>query len=257
MNDKIIIVPTINAKDFYNTETHQYSYKELPVAVPKICPCCGRVLGTQIKPISIVNNLDVHKNRQDDYFRENPSFDDSNCQTMAIYHCGSCDELFAVKTDEMLRDDFDNNDYIGFFNAILPSKYPKTTFSEDIENLSNDFVMIYNQAEQAEKDGLTEICGMAYRKALEYLVDAYIRMENPLTALPQDARLSDKIRVIADNNIKTLAERTAWLGNDQTHIISKHPDYSVSDIKYFIENIVKCIDANIAVSKAASIPNVR
>ena len=257
MNDKTTHLSTVNANECIDLMTGQYTTEKLPVVIPKICPCCGKVLGTRIQPIVAVNNLDTDKNRKDDV----PSmltgkipFDYSNCQNIAIYQCGSCNELFVVRTvDLLVGQDYDTAEFEGHFSAIFPSQYHKTAFSETIEDLSPEFICIYNQAEKAESDGLNEICGMAYRKALEYLIDAYIRRENPATSIRQDEPLKAKIDTISDGNIKILAERTAWLGNDQTHIISKHPDYSVPDIKYFIESIVKCIDASIAVAKAAQI----
>lgn len=257
MSDKTIYISTVNANECIGLLTGQYTTEKLPVVIPKICPCCGKVLGTRIQPIVAVNNLDTDKNRKDDIpsmLTGKVSFDYSNCQNMAIYQCGSCGELFVVRTvDLLVGQDYDTAEYEGNFSAIFPSQYNKTSFSETIDELSPDFIRIYNQAEKAESDGLDEICGMAYRKALEYLVDAYIRYENPSTTIQQDDPLIRKIETISDGNIKILSERTAWLGNDQTHIISKHPDYSIPDIKYFIESIVKCIDANIAVAKAAQI----
>ena len=258
MSDKTVKLTTINANECIDLLSHQYTTEDLPVVIPKICPCCGRVLGTKTRPIVVVNNLNTDNNRrEEDYsmLTEKVPFDYTNCQNMAIYQCGSCDELFVVRTvDLLVGQDYDTASYEGQYSAIFPSKYVKTTFSEDIEELSPEFIKIYNQAEKAENDGLDEICGMAYRKALELLVDAYTRFINPdLTIAPRE-RLKVKIDTITDNNIKILAERTSWLGNDQTHIISEHPDYDVSDIKFFIGGLVTCIEASIAVTKALRIP---
>lgn len=52
-------------------------------------------------------------------------------------------------------------------------------FSQEIKDLSPNFVKIYHQAEQAENTGLSDICGLGYRKALEFLVKDYAIAFNP------------------------------------------------------------------------------
>jgi hypothetical protein len=45
-----------------------------------------------------------------------------------------------------------------------------STFSETIAKLSPVFCETYDQAARAEENGLTQICGAGYRRALEFLV---------------------------------------------------------------------------------------
>ena len=45
-------------------------------------------------------------------------------------------------------------------------------------------------------------------------------------------------KYISAENIRTLAERSAWLGNDEAHYIKKHNDRDVSDMKSFVEACV-------------------
>lgn len=64
--------------------------------------------------------------------------------------------------------------------SLAPRKtYHKTQFSQRIISLSSNFVKLYRQSERAELDGLDEICGMGYRKALEFLVKDFAIHEHP------------------------------------------------------------------------------
>ena len=52
-------------------------------------------------------------------------------------------------------------------------------FSENIICISPSFSKIYNQANFAEQNKLYEICGVGYRKALEFLIKDFLIMKNP------------------------------------------------------------------------------
>ncbi|GBF44630.1 hypothetical protein LPTSP2_39330 [Leptospira ellinghausenii] len=50
---------------------------------------------------------------------------------------------------------------------------------------------------------------------------------------------------ISDQNIKSCAERAAWLGNDETHYIKKWEDKDINDLKILLQLTVKWIEAEI------------
>lgn len=109
-------------------------------------------------------------------------------------------------------------------------------FDEAIEQISPSFVNIYNQAYKAEQVGLGEICGMGYRKALEFLIKDY------LTSLHPDKKeefrkeaLGNCINKIDNSSIKELARRATWLGNDETHYIRKWEYRDIHDLKNLID----------------------
>ncbi|MFR5472135.1 MAG: hypothetical protein ACLTG7_11415 [Romboutsia sp.] len=95
---------------------------------------------------------------------------------------------------------------------------------------------IYGQAKQAEEVGLDQVCGVAYRKALEFLIKDYCCKKKPEEEENIKKKfLSNVIKEYVDNpNIKMLAERAAWLGNDETHYIRKWESH---DIKVLIKLI--------------------
>lgn len=98
---------------------------------------------------------------------------------------------------------------------------------------------------------------MGYRKALEFLVKDYAIYRVPddeetIKALPL-AKCIDKY--IDNSRIKSLTQRSAWLGNDETHYVRSHQDRSYLDIKKFLHAIETFISADLAVDDAESIPH--
>lgn len=53
-------------------------------------------------------------------------------------------------------------------------------------------------------------------------------------------------------NVKLLAERSAWIGNDEAHYIRKQEDRNVSDLKVFIQACVYFIAMTLVTDDAAS-----
>ena len=58
---------------------------------------------------------------------------------------------------------------------------------------------------------------------------------------------------LSNDERKTLAERSAWIGNDEAHYVRKQEDRDVSDLKNFIKAIVYFIGMILVTEDAASI----
>lgn len=107
---------------------------------------------------------------------------------------------------------------------------------EGIAELSPQFAKIANQAAKAEADGLEEIAGIGYRKALEFLIKDYCIKVNPAKA-PVIKKLSLAQCIedfVKDSNIKTCAKRAVWIGNDEAHYERVWTDHDVKDLKMLI-----------------------
>jgi hypothetical protein len=117
-------------------------------------------------------------------------------------------------------------------------------FSDKINEISSAFVIIYNQANNAEQLGLTEICGVGYRKALEFLIKQYCIFNNQIDQEKiEKALLGDVIKkYVSDPNIKSVAKRAVWLGNDETHYIRKWEGKNLVDLKKLIDLTVHWIE---------------
>lgn len=196
----------------------------------KICPCCG----ISLRP-SILYTVCIDADEQEDSF------------IYQLNHCENCNECFISKHS------FDVESDSGYcFSNSAPIKSVDCTFSSDICSLSSDFVKIYKQAFQAESLGLDEICGMGYRKAIEFLIKDYI--------IHKDSSLKDSVitmplmqcitSYIHDDRLITLARASAWLGNDETHYIKAHPDYNLNHLRIFINAFVTYVDADLAYESA-------
>jgi len=114
---------------------------------------------------------------------------------------------------------------------------------QDTRHVSRRFKRIFHQAERAEKMGLDEICGMGYRKAVEVLIKDYLIKKR---ASERDRILEMKLgqcieQYVTSDELKLLATRSAWLGNNFSHYLRIWKERSISDLKYFIHVTVRWI----------------
>lgn len=118
------------------------------------------------------------------------------------------------------------------------------TFSEKIHDISSLFVNIYNQSFNAEQLGLTEICGVGYRKALEFLIKQYCILNNQIEQDKIEKMFLGEVinNYVSDPNIKSVSKRAVWLGNDETHYIRKWEGKNLSDLKKLIDLTVHWIE---------------
>jgi hypothetical protein len=99
------------------------------------------------------------------------------------------------------------------------------------------FTKIYKQADIAEKEGLVDICGVGYRKALEFLIKDYAIINHP----SEKEKIENKLLgacikdYISDVNINSVAKRAAWLGNDETHYRRIWQGKTLTDLKNLIK----------------------
>lgn len=147
--------------------------------------------------------------------------------------------------------------FIGYYEGIAPSYNTfyfngQTTvgqligkdFSDTINSISENFIIIYNQAFSAEQQGLTEICGVGFRKALEFLIKDYIIFNKPEDKEKVEKKLLGVCisEYVDDSRVKSVAKRAVWLGNDETHYIRKWEGKNLEDLKKLIELTVHWIE---------------
>lgn len=117
-------------------------------------------------------------------------------------------------------------------------------FSDVICGISPGFTIIYNQSFSAEQLNLTEICGVGYSKALEYLIKDYIILnKSDEKEKVEKKQLGSCIsEYIDDNRIKTVSKRAVWLGNDETHYVRKWQGKNLEDLKKLIDLTIHWIE---------------
>lgn len=177
--------------------------------IPNNCPYCHK----SIDPKIIGNNY-------------------SSIHLEIIYKCTSldCKKLFIGRYCN------DYNEKYSFYQTNI-GDFKSVDFSETINKISDNFVKIYNEAHFAEQNQLNQICGVGYRKALEFLIKDYLINLNPKnkenikkkflgTCIKED---------VNDLRIKKVAERAVWLGNDETHYVKIWEDKNLEDLKKLIQ----------------------
>lgn len=202
------------------------------VDIPNKCVHCGNLMG----PI-------VH-------FAYSPYSHNELMNSFALLvQCtdNDCSKYYALQYES---DPSSSNYY------LLPYKYrPKIKISlpENIEKVSPDFVTIYEQATKSESEGLDQISGVGYRKAVEFLIKDYAIRNNSgedakIKAMPLNQVINKYLSEFP--KIQSLAKAATWLGNDETHYVRIHTDKDIEDLKKFIlataQFIAADYDADIA-----------
>jgi len=130
------------------------------------------------------------------------------------------------------------------FESSLPMRLKEKKFSDSIKTISSDFFDIYNEAFKAEQNRLTQICGPGYRKALEFLIKDYLIQQNPSKKDEIELKSLGKciLEDINNQNLKKVAERATWLGNDEVHYKRKWEEKDISHFKELIDLTVHWIE---------------
>src|ERR1700722_8796559 len=147
----------------------------------------------------------------------------------ASYICprSACTSLFIVRY-QMWHGPHNN----GFkYSESVPFEPVPFKFDEHISAISPKYCEIFTEARNAELQGLKLIAGPGYRKALEFLMKDYLCKLKPDKAKEIKAQqLGPCIATHVDNsNVREMAKRAAWLGNDETHYERKWDDHDLED----------------------------
>jgi len=159
--------------------------------------------------------------------------------------CKLCKSSFIGYSEHDAKD--------GCYHIVSLSKgnHKTTKFNKEINEVSQQFVKIYGESEFAEQENLNEICGVGYRKALEFLIKDYlIKKFSGKEEEIKKKSLGDCIKELIDNpRIKEIAKRATWLGNDETHYFKKWEDRDLSDLKKLINMVVHFISMELEADK--------
>jgi hypothetical protein len=167
-----------------------------------------------------------------------------------VYKCpnNKCAHLFIAYFHEYVP----RGGAFTYMGSRLPLKLDCTEFPETISEISKEFPIIYNQAFLAEHNGLDQICGAGYRRALEFLIKDYLISQDPENAEEiKKLWLGKAIAKIASKNIRLCAERAVWLGNDETHYVRIWEDKDIQNLKDLISLTFMWIDSEHKTKKYA------
>lgn len=224
---------------------------EIQLDPPSICPVCGN----SIAPKFIYSKIDGSSNS---------GFELSNlygtCYAAPLMYkcthrdCGqyyllNCIINYYAGKDSFVR--WESNHYQPPVNI---------KFSDEITNMSPEFVATYTQAFKAEKWELDNISGMGYRRSLEFLVKDYLsEIETPKNKNDEEyskddiyqMSLSSAIKLLPSQDLIDISKASAWLGNDESHTFKKWEEFDVSTLKEFIDSTVAFINFKIKASNAS------
>lgn len=196
---------------------------------PDICPICSH----SISPILLSTRF--HSFTEEEFILFN-----------AFFECPFCKKSFITAYSLAFSRQNISDYYYHSVKTLYssPSYFEAQEFPECIDKNYSSFVKIYNQSLEAEHHKLNEIAGIGYRKALEFLIkDFLILHENKDETKVKSTALGNCISTMIDNpQLKIVASRATWLGNDQTHYEQKYTDKDINDLKRLIKLSVNWIE---------------
>ncbi|SET55880.1 protein of unknown function [Natronincola peptidivorans] len=205
--------------------------------LPEECPMCHNSI--QPKIVSVYE------------YGENKYYTYNILQVAFICTSLKCRELFIAY---YRKESYPIGSIIGYeLYKSAPSKHRTIDFNDIIDNISKKFSEIYNEAHIAEMLNLNQICGPGYRKALEYLVKDYAIYKNP----DRESDIKDPKKLLShcireyieDVRIKELANRAAWIGNDETHYSKLWVDKDINDLKNLMKVTLNWIENDVITKK--------
>ncbi len=193
--------------------------------LPDECPICHKKITPQYKQAFLSNKKDVRNILQ------------------VIFRCPN-EECGSIFIGFYLR----KNGYRFYFKRLEPYRPVFIKFSVITEAVSPNFILIYNQAYIAEQAGLKVICGAGYRKALEFLIKDYLISKITKRVEKEEIKkefLSTVIEKKVDYvQLKTVAKRATWLGNDESHYERRWQNKDLTDLKKLINLTICWIEAD-------------
>jgi hypothetical protein len=207
------------ANDFVGGQTSILIEKD-----PDLCPICHRNISPRY--------LEAHRLIVDGVFDIEVLYRCTNAK------CQSCFVAYYQREGQKSQLEY----YV--FRETKPRTFINQAFSKQIQNVSQNFVKIYNQSLAAESLGLTEINGIGLRKSIEFLVkDFAIHLSPDKQEEIKKAKLGGTIKTyIKDEAVKSMATLATWLGNDETHYVRKWENKDIEDLKRLIRLTVNAIE---------------
>ena len=153
-----------------------------------------------------------------------------------IFRCPRkhCARAFIAIYGQNVQNTGDRNWF--FFEFCTPTSFEPPEVEDGIRQVSPRFVEIYGQSLEAERLGLDQICGCGLRRAVEFLIKDYLIQKRPEdTDSIKKAFLGTCINnYVTDTNVKAVANRATWLGNDETHYEKKYEQLDIKHLKELI-----------------------
>lgn len=180
--------------------------------------------------------------------------DNTDVSLSATFRCLGCRHFWVEEF--LLRRDLTNEEIIShvIVKPNLPSDIP---ISDDVETVSPIGKQIYVQALKAEHEQLDHIAGIGYRKALEFFVKDFSIVTNPDD---EDKIIKMSLKqviekYIKDEDLKTFALASAYIGNDEGHYYRNNPDKDFTDLKNYLHGVIHYMEMKLNFLDAQELVN--
>lgn len=222
-----------------NHPIYMSSYEKFKVNNSDECPICQYGIDMSIN--NYWNFHDIHD-------------DSESFNIISVHSCSHCHNGFVV-IHHMKEQE---NEYIEKSQSVYPIAASKQV-DESIRQISPEFYEIYNQCLIAKNNGLNQIYGMGFRKALEKLITDFAINQNPDdTDKILGMSLHNRIETyFKDSDAKTALMACKWLGNNETHYENCNTDEDLQLFEDLIEDTLFYIHREIRHKKAEEINNTK
>lgn len=208
------------------------------------CPICH--FGIDLSQNSWRNYHDIHSSEQ------------KNFNIFSIHICPHCHHGFVIEHHMSVKpnnNDEDDSVLVEELQMVYPHSTPDLNIDEQIRKISPRFYDIYRQCLIAKNEGLSDLYGMGYRKALEQLVTDFAINKHPdekekIFAMSLHNRIE---RYFRDSDAKTALMACKWLGNNETHYENCNTKEDIVLFEGLIEDTLYYIHRELREEKARSI----
>ena len=116
---------------------------------------------------------------------------------------------------------------------------------------------IYVQALKAEHEQLDHIAGIGYRKALEFFIKDFSILTNQddkdkIIKMPLKQVIEEYIN---DEDLKTFALASTYIGNDEGHFYRKNPDKDLTHLKKYLHGFIYYMEKHLTLFDAQELVN--
>lgn len=211
-----------------------------PVTIDDICPNCKKPTNPHL-----VNSS---------YF----PLGEEKTSLVLTFRCLGCKRFW---TEEFIATRHRINSYTDKYEIehlkVTPSLPSDIPISDDVELVSPIGKQIYVQALKAEHEQLDHIAGIGYRKALEFFVKDFSIVTNPddedkIIKMPLKQVIE---KYIKDDDLKTFALASAYIGNDEGHYYRNNPDKDFSHLKNYLHRVIHYMEMKLNFLDAQELVN--
>jgi len=190
-----------------------------------------------------------------DAFLSDPTRQDNNILVVLQCPKNDCKNFFGVVYAYSQMDSIRSHREVYRRSEVIGGTFKGKVISAEIKAISPKYAEILNQALAAKAWRLSEVAGPGLRKALEFLIRDFLKVElagepDKLEGMARTMALGAVIsNFIGDPSIKTCASRAAFLGNEETHYYRTWTEHDINDLETLLDLTEKFVGLRLSARK--------